>query len=246
MIKTILYTSILFFLFGCTDNTSDCLSSSGAIVNKAISLTSFSKVIIHEGIELEIKQGSENSLQISYGKNLIDNISSTIKEDVLSIDNSSCNLIRDNKPAKITLTAINISEVRNASQYAVFSKEIIRFNSLTLISENHKIDYTNVGDFNLLIKNNELNIASNGVSNFTIRGKTNKLSVNFYAGEGKFNGGNLTAKNVDIFHRGINTITIQPIQELTGEIRGVGDVIAMNKPPVIDVTEFYTGKLIFK
>ncbi|HBK71121.1 MAG TPA: hypothetical protein DDZ39_05595 [Flavobacteriaceae bacterium] len=76
------------------------MSPSGAIVNKTISLTNFSKVIIHEGIEIELKQGSENSIQIYYGKNLIDNISTIVKNELLSIDNSTCNLIRDNNPQK--------------------------------------------------------------------------------------------------------------------------------------------------
>ncbi|HBS12281.1 MAG TPA: DUF2807 domain-containing protein, partial [Flavobacteriaceae bacterium] len=65
--------------------------------------------------------------------------------------------------------------IRNSSQFLVFSKEIIRFNSLTLTSENYNEDYVNVGDFSLLIDNQDLNIISNNVSNFTITGKTNNL-----------------------------------------------------------------------
>ncbi len=246
MTKTFLNITILIFFFGCTDNTSDCLSSIGSTTTKTIALTEFSKVIFHEGIELEIKQGSENSIQISYGENLIDNISTTIKNGVLSIENSSCHLIRSNEPAKVILTAIDISEIRNASQFLVFSKEIIRFNSLTLISENYNEDYVNVGDFNLHIDSQDLNIISNNVSNFTIEGNTNNLFIGFYAGEGKFNGKNLIAQNIDLFHRGINEMIVHPLQKITGEIRSSGNVISINKPPIIEVKEFYTGKLIFR
>jgi len=175
-------------LFGCTDNTSDCLSSAGNTISKTIVLNDFSKVIFHEGIELEIKQGTENSIQIDYGENLLKNISTTITNGVLSIDNSSCNLIRDIKPAKVVLTAITISEIRNASQFLGFSKNILRFNSLTLISENHNTNYVNVDDFSLRIENKNLDIISNNVSNFKITGSTESLFVGFYAGESKFNG----------------------------------------------------------
>ncbi len=246
MTKTILYITILLLLFGCTDNTSDCLSAAGNTTTKTIVLTDFSNVIFYEGIELEIKQGSENSLQIYYGKNLIDNVSTTIENGLLSIHNSYCNLIRDVEPAKIVLTAIDISEIRNASQFSVFSNEIIRFNSLTLISENHNDNYVNVGDFNLLIENQNLNIISNNVSNFKITGSTENLFVGFYAGEGKFKGENLIAQNVDIFHRGINELIVHPTQQITGEIRSTGNVISVNKPPIIEVKEFYTGTLIFR
>lgn len=84
------------------------------------------------------------------------------------------------------------------------------------------------------------------MSNFTITGNTENLFIGFYAGVGKFNGENLMAQNVNLFHRGINEIIVSPTQQLTGEIRSSGNVISVNKPPIIKVKEFYSGKLIFK
>ncbi|MDY7394593.1 head GIN domain-containing protein [Aureibaculum sp. 2210JD6-5] len=246
MRKFILHITVVFFLFGCSDNTSNCLTSSGKEVVKSVNLSDFSKVIIHEGISLELKQGLENSLQIKYGENLIDNISTTIKDEILSIENSTCNVLRNTKPAQILLTAVNLTEIRNASQFSVVSKEVLKFNSISLFSEDFFLPAINVGDFDLNIDTNDLNIISNNVSNFTVKGKTNNLFVGFYAGEGKFNGEFLEAQNVDVFHRGINTIVVNPIQKLTGEIRGVGDLISVNTPPLVSVQEFYTGKLLFK
>jgi hypothetical protein len=248
MIKNLLYIFIVFFLFSCdTESGSDCFKTSGTIITKNISLEDFSKVIFHEGIELEIKQGTENSIQISYGKNVISNITTDIIDNKLSIKNTtSCNLTRGFEPAKVILTAIDITEIRNASQFTVLSNEILRFDSLTLISENYLIDYVNVGDFDLHIENINLNIVTNNVSNFYIIGKTDNLDIFFAAGTGKFNGEFLTSQNTHIFHRGINNIVINPIQQITGEIRGVGDIIAVNRPPLIDVQEFYTGQLIFR
>ncbi len=248
MIKTSLYILVMFFLFSCdTENGSDCFKTSGSVITNEVSLEDFSKVIFHEGIELEIKQGTENSIQISYGNNLIDNITTDIIGDKLSITNAaSCNLTRGFEPAKVILTAIDITEIRNASQFLVFSNEVLRFDSLTLISENHLIDYVNVGNFDLHIENQNINIITNNVSNFFIKGKTDNLDIVFAAGTGKFEGAQLIAQNIHLFHRGINNIVINPIQQLTGEIRGVGDVITVNRPSIIDVTEFYTGQLVFR
>jgi len=248
MIKNIIYIFALFILSGCdSESGSDCFKTSGTIITKEVSLEEFSKVIFHEGIELEIKQGAKNSMQISYGENIIDNITTNIIGDKLSITNTaSCNLARDFEPATVILTAIEINEIRNASQFVVFSNEVLRFDSLTLISENHLIDYVNVGNFDLHIENQNLNIITNNVSNFYIKGKTDNLDIVFAAGTGKFEGEQLIAQNIHLFHRGINNIVINPIQQLTGEIRGTGDAIAVNRPPTVDVTEFYTGQLIFK
>ena len=38
---------------------------------------------------------------------------------------------------------------------------------------------------------------------------------------------------------------VNPIQSLTGIIRGTGDVIAVNQPPMVDVEQIYIGQLIF-
>ena len=174
-------------------------------------------------------------------------ITTSIINDQLIINNSSgCNLARDYKPAKIILTAVNLSEIRNASQFKVFSNEIINFNTLTLISEDFLVNVVNVGDFDLSIENESLNIISNNVSNFNIVGTTNKLFINFASGHGKFEGNNLIAQNIHVFHRGGNEMIIHPIEQITGEIRSSGNVVALNRPPLVDVEEFYSGKLIFK
>lgn len=248
MMKKVYSVLLFLILLSCdSENGSDCLKTSGVEVTKNYLLSDFSRVIVHEGIELEIKQGAENSIHIKYGKNLINDIYTEIDAGQLVIGNHiSCNLIRDFEPAKVTLTAIDITEIRNASQFPVFSTESIRFSSLTLISEDFLIDAVNVGDFNLKIENQSLEIISNNVSNFTISGSTENLFVGFYSGQGKFNGELLIAQNVGIFHRGINTMTVNPIEKITGEIRGAGNVIAINRPPIVDVKEYYTGTLIFR
>lgn len=238
--------TILIIVSCDSDNGSDCFKSSGVTTTKTYLLDDFSKIIIHEEIELEIKQGNQNSIEITYGKNVVDNILTEISDDKLEIRNTTCNIFRGYQPAKVVLTATNITEIRNASQFKVFSNEILHFDSLTLISENFFLDVVNVGDFDLAIENNSLNIITNNVSNFYIKGKTNNLDIVFAAGQGKFNGEHLIAKNVHLFHRGINNLIINPIQKLSGEIRGVGDVISVNRPPVVEVTEFYTGRLIFR
>ena len=246
--KNILYIIILLIIFSCdTENVSDCLKTSGTTVTKNYSLEEFSKVIFHEGIELEIKQGPINGLRISYGENLIDEIHNEIIGDQLIItNNTSCKLIRDFEPAKVTLTASDISEIRNASQFKVFSTEFLRFHTITLISENYLVDYVNVGDFDLMVKNQNINIISNNVSNFVIKGNTTNLFVGFYSGQGRFDGELLTANNIAVFHRGINKMVVNPTLEITGEIRGAGNVLSINRPPIVNVEEFYTGKLIFR
>ena len=41
-------------------------------------------------------------------------------------------------------------------------------------------------------------------------------------------------------------MVINPQLSLSGELRGTGDLISVNEPPVVDVVRIYTGRLIFE
>lgn len=245
--KKIIYIYILLIFANCnTENGSDCFKTSGRNTTVVYSLNDFSKVTFREGIMLEIKQGEENEIEITFGKNLIDNIETYIENDRLYIENqTNCNHIRNIEAAKVVLTAKNISEIRNASQFKLFSTDTLRYEALQIISEDFIEKEVNSGDVELLIHNLSFSVVSNGSSNFSITGKTTNLNINFAAGQGKFKGKNLIAQNTYVFHRGANIIEIYPVKELKGEIRSIGNIISYNKPPIVDVKEFYSGKLIF-
>ena len=103
-----------------------------------------------------------------------------------------------------------------------------------------------MGDFRLQVNADNLRVTANNLSSFYISGETNKLYVGFFSGTGRFEGANLTAQEVSIYHRGSNDIIVNPQQLLTGELRGTGDLISKNNPPNVEVEQFYTGELIFE
>jgi len=71
------------------------------------------------------------------------------------------------------------------------------------------------------------------------------LSVYFAAGLCGFKGADFIAQHVTIFQRSSHDITVNPQQSLKVDIRSVGNVISMNTPPVVEVEEYYTGRLLF-
>ena len=86
-------------------------------------------------------------------------------------------------------------------------------------------------------------VSGNGsVMNFTIKCNTEAGPL---AGAGRFEGANLIAQNVDVYHRGSNDMIVNPQQVLSGELLGTGDLISLNQPLTIEVEVLYTGQLIF-
>jgi hypothetical protein len=102
-----------------------------------------------------------------------------------------------------------------------------------------------LGDFDLEVNNQSLSIISNNLSQFFISGHTETLFVGFYSGTTAFFGDHLIAQNVTVSHRSSHDIRVHPIQSLSGELRGVGNLISVHTPPIVDITQLYTGSLIF-
>ncbi|MBT8295128.1 MAG: DUF2807 domain-containing protein, partial [Gramella sp.] len=68
----------------------------------------------------------------------------------------------------------------------------------------------------------------------------------FAAGDSRLEARDLIVQNYDLFHRGTNKLIVNPQQTLKGDIFSYGDIISVNRPPVVDVEEHFRGRLIFE
>ena len=236
-------------VFTCdSEDVGDCFQTSGNIIQQEISVGAFTKILVNRDVELILKQGLEFEVIIETGKNLMNDVEAKVVGDELQLtNNNTCNYVRDFGITKIYVTAPSITEIRSSTQYDVSSEGILDYESLKLVSEDFNVpDSFTVGDFRLDVNLTTLRITTNNISSFYITGQTENLFVGFFAGAGRFEGENLIAQNVDVFHRGSNDIIVNPQQSLTGELRSTGNLISKNQPPVVDVEVLYTGRLIFE
>ena len=90
-----------------------------------------------------------------------------------------------------------------------------------------------------------MNITANGFSNFFLTGSAIKANIALYSGNSRVEAADFLIQDLIVFHRSTNKIIVNPQMSIIGEIRSLGDVISKNEPPLIDVTEYYTGRLIF-
>lgn len=238
----------LLILLACnSENASDCFQTAGNMIQQEVEVESFNKILVNRDITLVVKQASTHSVLIESGSNLINDVEVKVENNQLILtDNNTCNLVRDFGITKITVNTPTLTEIRTSSQYTISSDGTLSFENLTLISENFNIPGTfTVGDFNLQINTNNLTVLSNGLSSYFLSGTVNNLVLSFFAGDGRFEGENLIAQNVEVFHRGSNDMIVNPQQSIKGSIVATGNVIAKNQPPVVDVEELFNGRLIF-
>ena len=248
MKKIILLLTLITVLACNSEDVNDCFQTTGSIIQQEVVVPSFKTILVNRDVELILNQGDAFKVIIETGKNLLNDVEAIVVNNQLQLtDNNTCNLFRDFAITKMYVTAPNITEIRSSTQYDISSNGVLNFESLVLLSE----DFTEpgsftVGDFRLNVNLNQLKITSNNISSFFISGQTENLNVGFFAGSGRFEGGNLIAQKVIVFHRGSNDMIVNPIQSLMVQLFSTGDLISKNRPPIIDVEQLNSGRLIFE
>ncbi|MDX1828819.1 MAG: head GIN domain-containing protein [Lutibacter sp.] len=246
--KKILYILILIGSISCnSEKAGDCWQTVGEKIQKEFTLDNFTKIVVHDKIELIITEGPTQKVTVETGKNLMPDISvSVVDNQLVLINNNTCNFFRDYGITKVYVTSPNLTEIRNASEQNITSTNTLTYPSLYLRSSGEKRKYLAIGDFNLTIENDKVRIWSNGIATFHIDGTTNNLDISFSDGDTRFEGKNFKAKNINVTQISSNDMLIYPLESLTGSIHSVGNVISYNHPANVDVDVQNVGQLIFK
>lgn len=241
-----------FFILvlGCnTEDAPDCLQTAGDMTSREVSLEPFEEIIIYKGIKLFIEQGPEQKIVIESGENLIDEISAEVENGRLSLRNGNgCNLFRDYNVTSVYVTVPDLTLLQNAGNNVVEGKGELHFPEIRLRSydQQKEPEIYNIGDFRLHLISESIEITGDNYSNFFLSGSVNHLDINIVEGNGRIEGRDLVAQTVEVHHAGTNKVIVNPQQLLRGEIRSTGDIISVNRPPVVEVESFYTGKLLFE
>ena len=246
----IVYIAIAFIFLACdSENGSDCFKKEGSIVQRDIELAPFTEIVVFERVQLFIEEGPVQKVILESGENLINDVDVKVEGNILSVvDNNTCNFIRDYDITKVYITSPNITKIRNSSSLEIRSIGVLTYPELTLYSENYGNEdiYHTDGDFNLYINVGEIKITSNGFSTFRLHGNADKAFFGLYAGNTRILAENLMVKELSLYHRSSNKMVVNPIESIHGEILNIGNVIAKNRPSIVEVEELFMGKLIFE
>jgi hypothetical protein len=240
-----------FLLQSCnTENAWNCIQTVGDIVEEPFEVETFSRITVEDDIFLEIEQGETQSVVVTTGSNLLNDISVVVEADGnLRLKNyNKCNYSRDYDVTKITVTTPTLSRIRNASRNTVTSKNTLHFKTLWLTSDTSVgvIDPGKSGDFQLTVAVDSLLVLANGISDIKVSGTASYAFVGFYDEVPRFQGEDLIVQDLKIFHAAGNSMKVNPQQSIVGIIRGNGDVISVTKPPLVDVSVTNVGRLIFQ
>lgn len=247
--KKFLLLIVLLWIGNACEKPSDCVESTGALTVKEIPVQPFRKLKVYRGIEVVITQAAEYKVAIEAGKNFIDNVEVTQKDDQLIFkDEVSCNWVRAYGKIKIYVTTPTLEEVYSKTDRNITSGGVLSFPNLSFIAMDKDGDGekgAGTGDFILNLNCQNLYIANNNVSRFFLSGSSENALFRFYFGDGRIEAGNFIVQNMEVYHRGSNDMIVNPIQKITGQMVSTGNVILKNVPPIVAVEKLYQGSVIY-
>lgn len=163
------------FLSSCKkDHMGDCFVSTGLITKEKREIVPFDSIRIGRRMQLILVEDTVNYVVVEAGRNLLDNITTTMNNGLLSIENTNkCNWTRSYKyPVNIEVHFTSLRHVLVEGSTNVESKDTLHQNELTFEFRD------SAGDINLLVNNQKLNIIQHtGASDIVVKGETEDLSV---------------------------------------------------------------------
>lgn len=249
MRKLLLIFGLVFFSSCDSEDAGDCFQTAGSITSEAVETAPFSEIVVYDKIKLFIEQGIEQKVVVETGENLRNDITAEVIDDQLILKNENdCNFVRDYEITKIYVTVTDLTYLRHAGNLPLESVGTLNLENLWLVSINQEKDleiYTN-GDFILDLNVQNLRITNDNYSHYFLKGEVENFNGFFAAGDGRLEARDLRVQNYELFHRGTNKLIVNPQQSLKGDIVSYGDIISVNRPPVVNVEEHFKGKLIFE
>ncbi|WP_028376622.1 head GIN domain-containing protein [Leeuwenhoekiella sp. MAR_2009_132] len=250
--RFILSLLILIFCSCGSDNIGDCFESQGDPVEVSYELPPFTKLRSESDVIVYLKQGPAQKVVLKTGENMLSDAQIEVLDGgILRLKNNKrCNLVRDYENFIVYVTTPNLTEIRNASGQDIIGEGVLEFSTLRLVSDT-SFDAEGgparkSGNFYLELETENLTVQANGKSVFYLSGSAESFRANFPNEGPRLESRELIAQNIVISQTSANKMIVNPQASIKGTIFGTGDVISANRPPVVEVEQLYTGRLIFE
>ena len=215
-------------------------------ITKVVDLQQFDTIEVNPLIRLKVYDTTINKMHVKVSKDVWKNIEYKIVNRKLILTNhTDCLIENQDAVADIKLYVDDIKCLIANTDLKISSGNTWQFNQLNIVCENNQTGTNNIADFDLNVQIDDLKVTANGTSIFNISGSCNELFVGFYGVNPIFNGQNLDAQKIKIYQRSDADMHLYPVQEITGDLYGYGDVYLYHRPSVINITEHYAGHIYF-
>lgn len=219
------------------ENALDCFKANGKDRSDLRILGDFHTVEISSKIDVTILQGSDYSVEVIAGKNIIKNLSAKVSNGVLLIDNlNTCNFVRGYKRGiKVNITASHIQKVINNGVGTITFSEGFTEDTLVVRAESS-------GDIHVNGAYNQIRTSSHGNGDMYVSGSCNSFFI-YAKGTNFVHAEDLKVKDYIFVHSltlGDCHINAESLNKLEANIQDDGNVYYKGEP--LSITDFSDGK----
>lgn len=247
--RALLYIAFLLLVACDQPDAWDCIQTQGALESKEYMVGTFDGIRIEDDIDLFVRQDNQTNIRVEAGANMLPDIDVFVEGSTLVIrNNNNCNLVRNYSKPRAYVTFEALVLLRNSSIGSIRSQGLLQLERLHLVSNSTGglDDPRKSGDFYLDVQLESLVVEANGSSAFYMSGSADHAVLSFEDEWPSFEGADLEIGALRVFHRSAKNMVVNPLNSIEGVLRSTGDVIALNRPEIVAVEEFYTGRLIFQ
>jgi len=204
------------------DDFGPSIKGSGHIIVEERALSQFDHISLEGAIDLIIRQGENQKLEIQADDNIVSTISTSVRSRELKIRSTQTYRSHENVVIFITLNDLEGLEIRGSGD--VYGETIFEGDYLDL-------EVSGSGNLDLEIYYDKLSSEINGSGNFKLEGTTIEQEVSIY-GSGDYRAQNLLTSKTEVSISGSGNSVVSVSDYLRAEIRGSGDIIFYGNPEV--------------
>ena len=202
----------------------NAVRGSGNVVSEERAVSGFEKVSLRGSGDLFIVQGSEEGLTIEAEDNLLEHITSEVRDNELVLGFKQGVSVQTTKGIRYTLKVKNLNDVSISGSGNV---KVDTFEADTL-----RLSVSGSGDVEIAsLTASDLRINSSGSGRFEIGGEATTVDVSF-SGSGKYFAEDLQTEDTSVTIGGSGEATVWANSTLNVQISGSGDIRYYGDPKV--------------
>ena len=202
------------------DDPGGCVKAEGIVSSEILDLGRIDGIDLAIPATVFISQGEEQEVEIEAQDDVINQISTTVRGGIWTIEYDRC--VKNESSIRIYITVKDLTSVDISGSGEILSQG-------TLIVDDLDVGITGSGDIDLALEADDIDAKISGSGSIRFDGTADALNINI-TGSGDFQCFNLEARKASIKISGSGDAEMWVTEELDVDIAGSGDVFYKGSP----------------
>lgn len=201
-------------------NFNRCEEGEGSTITEELFLENFTGIKLSTDAQVYLSQGEDLEVLVKGQENIIDELETSVRNDIWEIEFDDC--VEDSDVLRIYITAPNFDFIANSSSGKIRSEDILKVDFI-------EIDNNGSGEIQLSLEAEQVNGRNSGSGTVELEGVAATLDYEI-DGSGDVKAFDLLVKDAQIKIDGSGDFQVQVSEFLGVDIDGSGDVYYKGDP----------------